>query len=144
MLLPKNMANSFILSTFISKFKNMEKHINVVGVLYIVLSILSFLGAITIYFVLRLVGNFTDDANANMILNIIANVLSVILVVTGIPGLIGGIGLMNRKNWARILVLILSVLNLLNFPIGTLIGIYAIWALVQPEVIAAFEPGRQI
>jgi hypothetical protein len=117
----------------------MEKHINVVGILYIILSIFSLLGAFTIYLVLRLIGNFAGDNDATMILNIIANVLSVILVVLSIPGLIGGIGLIKRKNWARILVLILSILNLLNFPIGTAIGIYALWALLQPEVAAVFE-----
>jgi NADH:ubiquinone oxidoreductase subunit K len=122
----------------------MEKHINVVGVLYIILSVLSFLGAFTIYFVLRLIGNFTDDDNANMILTIIADVLSVVLVVLAIPCLIGGIGLIKRKNWARILVLILSIINLLNFPIGTVIGIYSIWALLQPEVTAEFQKVKQL
>jgi len=122
----------------------MEKHINVVGVLYIILSVLSFLGAFTIYFVLRLIGNFTDDHNANMVLTIIADVLSVILVALAIPGLIGGIGLIKRKNWARILILILSIINLLNFPIGTAVGIYSIWALLQPEVTAEFQKVKQL
>lgn len=117
----------------------MEKHINVVGVLYIILSIFCFLGAFTVYFLLRMIGNFSDDYDANMILTMIANVLAVLLVVLSIPGLIGGIGLIKRKNWARILILILSILNLFNFPIGTAIGVYAIWALLQPEVAAAFE-----
>ncbi|MEL7589209.1 MAG: hypothetical protein AAGU19_21025 [Prolixibacteraceae bacterium] len=117
----------------------MEKHINVVGVLYIVLSVLSFLGAFTIYFLLRLIGNFADDHNANMVLSLIAQVLSVVLVVLAIPGLVGGIGLIKRKSWARILVLILSIINLLNFPIGTAIGIYSIRALLQPEVAAEFQ-----
>ena len=122
----------------------MEKHINVVGVLYIILSVLSFLGAFTIYFVLRLIGNFTDDHNANMVLTIIADVLSVVLVALAIHGLIGGIGLIKRKNWARILILILSIINLLNFPIGTAVGIYSIWALLQPEVTAEFQKVKQL
>lgn len=117
----------------------MEKHINVVGVLYIVLSVFSFLGAFTLYFLLRLIGNFSDDYQTNMILTMIANVLAVVLVVLSIPGIIGGIGLIKRKNWARVLVLILSFFNLFHFPLGTAIGIYAIWALLQPEVAAAFD-----
>ncbi|MEN6454232.1 MAG: hypothetical protein ABFD10_08225 [Prolixibacteraceae bacterium] len=122
----------------------MEKHINVVGVLYIILSVLSFLGAFTVYFVLRLIGNFTDDTNANMVLTVIADVLSVVLVVLAIPGLIGGIGLIKRKDWARILILILSIINLLNFPIGTAVGVYSIWALLQPEVAAEFQKIKQL
>ncbi len=117
----------------------MEKHIHVVGILYIVLSIFCFLGAFAVYFIFRIIGNFSDDQDANMVLTMIANILAVLFVVLSVPGLIGGIGLIKRKNWARILILILSILNLFNFPVGTALGVYAIWALVQPEVAAEFE-----
>jgi len=56
-----------------------------------------------------------------------------------IPGLIAGIGLFKRKEWARILTLIISIISLLNFPIGTAVGVYSIWALVHPEVIDQFK-----
>ncbi|HRX12744.1 MAG TPA: hypothetical protein P5210_13880, partial [Draconibacterium sp.] len=59
--------------------------------------------------------------------------------ILSIPGIIAGIGLLKRKEWARILTLILSVLSLVNFPIGTAIGAYSIWAMVQPEVIELFK-----
>jgi hypothetical protein len=102
------------------------------------------LGAFSAYFILRLIGNLADDADANIVLSVIANVISVVLAILAIPGLIGGIGLMKRKNWARILVLILSIVNILNFPLGTAIGIYALWVLLQPEVTAAFEKPVQL
>ena len=63
----------------------------------------------------------------------------VVLIVLSIPGIIAGIGLLKRKEWARILTLILSALDLFNFPLGTALGIYSIWALVQPEVMVEFK-----
>jgi hypothetical protein len=66
-------------------------------------------------------------------------VLVIFLFVLSIPGIIAGIGLFKRKEWARILTLIISVLDLINFPIGTAVGVYSIWALVQPEVVEAFK-----
>jgi phage shock protein PspC (stress-responsive transcriptional regulator) len=61
------------------------------------------------------------------------------MVVLSIPGIIAGIGLFKRKEWARILTLIISVLDLVNFPFGTAVGVYSIWALVQPEVVEEFK-----
>jgi hypothetical protein len=56
-----------------------------------------------------------------------------------IPGVIGGIGLLKRKPWARILVLILAVFDLLNVPIGTAVGVYTIWVLIQEETEQLFS-----
>ena len=40
-----------------------------------------------------------------------------------------------------VLVLILSAIDLLNIPIGTALGIYTIWVLVQAETVVLFEKG---
>lgn len=122
----------------------MEKHINVVAALQIGFSILGIIIAILIYVVLNVVGNFADDHEASFVLQIIANAIATFFVILSIPGIVGGIGLFKRKEWARILVLILSVLDLFNFPIGTAVGVYSIWALVQPEIVAEFGKTPQI
>ena len=117
----------------------MEKHINVVAALQIGLSIFCLLIALFIYSILKLVGGFVDEGDGSMVLNIVANVIAGILTVIAIPGLVAGFGLYKRKEWARILTLVLSVIEFFNFPFGTAIGIYSIWALIQPEVVAAFD-----
>ena len=61
------------------------------------------------------------------------------MIVVSIPGIIGGIGLLKYKNWARILVLIISAIGLLNVPFGTALGIYSIWTIVQDETIKLFN-----
>jgi hypothetical protein len=117
----------------------MEKHINVVAALHIGLSILGILAGVFVFFVLYFVGDLSNDQEAQFILSVIAKILVGFFVFLSIPGIIAGIGLFRRKEWARILTLIISVLDLINFPIGTAIGVYSIWALVQPDVIQQFK-----
>ncbi|HEY3369199.1 MAG TPA: hypothetical protein VGK10_00040 [Prolixibacteraceae bacterium] len=116
----------------------MEKHINTVAALQLGLSIFNLLIALTLYSILKLIGGFIDDPSGEMVLSIIANIASTILIILSVPGIIAGMGLYKRKEWARILTLILSVIGIFNFPFGTAIGIYSIWVLIQPESVAAF------
>lgn len=117
----------------------MEKHINIVAALQIGLSIFNLMIALVIFTVLKLVGGFVDEQNANTILSLIADILAFLFIVISIPGIIAGLGLYKRKEWARLLSLVLSIFEVFSFPIGTAIGIYSIWALVQPETVSAFN-----
>jgi membrane-associated protease RseP (regulator of RpoE activity) len=121
------------------KFIVMEKHINVVAALQIGLSIFNLILAFVIFTVLKLVGGFVDEPNADTILSLIADILAIVFIVISIPGILAGIGLYKRKEWARILTLILSIIEIFSFPIGTAIGIYSIWAIIQPETINEFS-----
>jgi len=122
----------------------MEKHINVVAALQIGLSVFNLLIALLIFTVLKLVVGFVDEPNAGTILSIVADVLAIVFIVISVPGILAGMGLYRRKEWARILTLILSVIEIFSFPFGTAIGIYSIWALIQPETIAAFGKTEEI
>lgn len=117
----------------------MEKHINIVAALHIGLSILGILIGLSVFTVLHFVGDISQDQQAQFILSIISRVVVGFLILLSIPGLIAGIGLFKRKEWARILTLIVSIISLLNFPIGTAVGVYSIWALVHPEVVDKFK-----
>lgn len=117
----------------------MEKHINIVASLQIGLSILGILIGIFVFTILYFVGDIAVDEQAQFILHIVSRVLAGFIFFMSIPGLVAGIGLFKRKEWARILTLIISVLSLLNFPLGTAVGVYSIWALVNPEVIDQFK-----
>jgi hypothetical protein len=63
------------------------------------------------------------------------------LIAVSVLGIIGGVGLLRLKSWARYLVLVLSILALLSIPIGTALGIYSIWVLVNDETVQLFSPG---
>jgi hypothetical protein len=55
------------------------------------------------------------------------------IAVSAIPALIAGFGLLKQWPWARIWALLAGVINLANFPVGTAVGIYAIWFFVQDD-----------
>jgi hypothetical protein len=118
----------------------MERHINVVAALHIGMSVLGILLGIFVFIVLFFIGDLSDDHQAQFVLSVVGKVAFGFIILVSIPGIIAGIGLFKRKEWARILTLILSVIDLVNFPFGTAVGVYSIWALVQPEVVEQFKP----
>lgn len=119
----------------------MEKHLPVVAALQIGFGILWIVVGIAILLVLSLIGGFVGDEDARFILPLIGRIIAVFLFLISVPGIISGIALLKRKEWGRILTLILSVIGLMNFPVGTAVGIYCIWVLVQEETVSLFKPG---
>lgn len=49
-----------------------------------------------------------------------------------IPGLLGGLGLLRGKQWARTVIIALSVLGIPAFPVGTALGGFGLWVLLDP------------
>ena len=118
----------------------MESHLTAVGALTIGLSILGILIGAFIFILLAGIGFAVQEEDASIVLLAVGTVIGFFLLILSIPGIIGGIGIFKRKEWARILVLVLSALQLINIPIGTAIGAYSIWVLVQKETILLFNP----
>lgn len=56
-----------------------------------------------------------------------------------VVNLVVGLGLLRLKEWARITSIVLGVLRLLAFPIGTVIGVLTIWYLLQEHVSEEFR-----
>jgi hypothetical protein len=118
----------------------MKKHVTFVAALHIGFSIIGIFGAFALFFILRFAGSFVEDVDvANSILHFIGIFLPLAILSVSIVGLIGGIGLMGYRKWARILILIISVADCLNIPLGTLVGVYSIWALMQDDSIKLFN-----
>ena len=62
-------------------------------------------------------------------------------VVIGLLFFLVGWGLWTLQPWARTAAIILAILGLFNFPIGTVISIIVLIYLFQPEIKAAFGEG---
>ena len=117
----------------------MEKHINVLGILWIISGTLGILFALLIFGVLFGVSFIPDmDHDATIILRSIGFGLSIFFIILSAPEIIGGIWLMKRKEWARILVLVLSFLNLIWIPFGTALGIYSLVVLLREDTSKFF------
>ena len=128
----------------------MESHIKIVGILHIVLSCMGVLAAVVVLLVFGglagVVGvsdHTGDSAAAVPILGGIGGILFVIIMAVSVPGLIGGIGLLKMAPWSRILMIVISVIDLFNIPFGTALGIYGLWVLTKPETVALLE-GRRV
>ena len=78
------------------------------------------------------------------ILSIIGSVLILIALTLSIPGIIGGWGLIRGKSWARILMVVLSALHLINIPIGTILGSYGLWVLLSKKTELLFGERQRV
>lgn len=119
----------------------MQKHVTVVGAVHIGYAAWGVLWAVIIFIVLALIGPITGDETAKAILTTVACIIPGVLLAVAIPGIVGGIGVLRLRPWARYMVLVISVLALFSVPIGTAIGVYSIWALIQDETAELFAPG---
>jgi hypothetical protein len=118
---------------------NLPTHVNVLGWMYIIGNILFVILGVMFYFLLRGIGIVTDDFTAMRILTVVGIFFMVILTALGIPGILAGIGLLQRKQWGRILSLVVGFFGLLNVPLGTILGIYTFIVLLPTEASEYFE-----
>ncbi len=121
----------------------MDSHVKILGWLYIIYSVLGLLGAICLVIFTLGPGLISQEPEAMVVLSTISVVCGGFLFLVSVPGIIAGIGLLKYKSWGRILGIILGIFNLPSFPIGTAIGIYALWALLNQETKALFESGAE-
>ena len=113
----------------------MDTHVRIVAWLWIANGVLSVLMAIIGLVIANL--NIPDLGDS-----LLVSAGAICFFIPGIVAYIAaGYGLLNYKSWARVLVIILAILNLILFPIGTAIGIYTLWAMFNDETKALFVAG---
>jgi hypothetical protein len=122
----------------------MTTHVKVLGVLYAAFSALGICAAL---FLGLAVGTATgivaangdhDAAAAVPIIGLAGSALVIFLLAVSLPGLIAGIGMIKLRPWARIVGIVLSAINLIGFPIGTILGAYGLWVLLNKETERLF------
>lgn len=119
----------------------MDKHIQLIGILWIVYGGITFLAGMVGFFLLFGISMFPDvQAGAPGILRLVALAVLFFVAILAIPKIIGGFFLLKKKEWSRILVLVLSFLSLFNFPLGTALGIYSLVILLNQDTVRLFEP----
>jgi hypothetical protein len=118
----------------------MEKHVTLLGILYITLNFITLFAAVIVIIVFAGSAVLSGDEEAVTILSIVGSAIVIFLLILSVPGIIGGIGLLQKREWARILVIILAVFNLFNIPLGTALGIYSFWVLLHQDTTPLFKP----
>lgn len=114
----------------------MKTHIKVVGWLYIIFSIMGLLSAAIIVLAVAGGGWISGNELALRITVLVAAILGSVIVLFSLPGLIVGAGLLAMKAWARILAIVLGLLNLLIVPVGTVFGVYTLYVMLDKETEA--------
>jgi hypothetical protein len=124
--------------------KNMATHIKVIGWLFMVSGVLSgIFGAVVIVFG-RLIPSFQLERfpefreipfDFSRLASVAVVGVGFFTIAIAIGTFMAGYGLLQYKPWARIVAIVVAILGLTSFPLGTALGIYALWALLS-------EPGR--
>lgn len=132
--------------------QDLRVHVQVAAWLLIVNSALGLIGSFVLYTLMIGAGGFlsglgpegSDPEGARIFATLIsyntlfATAVSALWAAVSIPGLIAGLGMLARKSWARVVGIVVSVFTLINFPIGTFIGAYALFVLFQGAATAYF------
>ena len=126
----------------------MDTHVKVVGALNVALGAFGLLVAVALMLIFGgatwLVGATGDpDATAAIpILGLTGAAISTFLLMLSLPGVVIGIGLLQRRSWARVAGIVISLLNLFNFPLGTMLGVYGLWVLFAKDTERVFNAGQ--
>jgi hypothetical protein len=121
--------------------QELHLHVTILGWLYIATGAICLLIGLCGFLFLTGIGLIpaaNGDPEALAILSIIGTVGLLFFGALALPDLLAGYGLLKGAKWGQILGIIVGILNLASFPIGTAIGIYTLWVLFQNSATAYF------
>ena len=122
----------------------METHVKVVAALHMVIGALGVLCALALMLIFggaASIVSMTGDPDAAVavpVIGLIGMALVVGLLVLAVPSIFVGVGLWRLRPWARVGGIVLSILDLVWMPLGTIIGIYGLWVLFSKPTEALF------
>lgn len=123
----------------------MEQHVKIISVIDIVFGILGVIAGVIMTFAFIVGGAVVGTAGEQGAGGLGALVASLGLVgglfVMGLGALeiVVGVHLRDHRPWARIAQIIYGVISLPGFPIGTVFGVYVLWAMLNKETTESFE-----
>jgi predicted ferric reductase len=107
------------------------QHVRILAWLFVVYgAILLLIGVVAGFFIIG-GGMISGDRTAMLATGGIGIFILCLLFLIAVPNLIAAWGLFRFQPWARILAIILGVLHLFSFPLGTALGVYTLWVLLS-------------
>jgi hypothetical protein len=123
-----------------ARTNDMDIHIQVLGWLYLVFGCLGIAAGIFVLGVFSFLGKgFSHLGLPELPFRLfpLASGLGILIagfvLLLSLPGVIAGYGLLNYRTWARMLAIVLSAINLIHPPFGTLLGVYGLWVLLSEK-----------
>lgn len=118
----------------------MEGHVKAIAVLWIIWGALGIIFALFLFLFLFGISFIPDMGyEAPIILRTVGTGVGLLIAILSLPEVIAGIGLLKFKEWGRILTLIVAFFALLEFPLGTALGVYSIVILLKTETTELFK-----
>lgn len=135
------------------KRRDWQMHVNIVGWVFIGSAVLTAVLGLLMMFggqiVSRLpflgVGEIPPDVPADFFrfIGSMAGVLGLMTMALAAGIAAAGIGLLQYKEWGRILTILMSVILFFHFPVGTAVAVYALWVLLSEEGRTFFKSRAQ-
>ena len=124
----------------------MDLHVKILAAFHLILGVLGLIGSLMALLLFGGAAGIVSIAAINEpkawlavpVVGLIGSMLVMLILTLSVPGIIAGIGLLKRRQWARILTIVLSVLSLINIPFGTFLGIYGLWVLLSQDTARLF------
>ncbi|MDX1665031.1 MAG: hypothetical protein R3272_14665, partial [Candidatus Promineifilaceae bacterium] len=107
-------------------YEQIRQHVKIIGWLHIAGGVLFLVIGGFVFFLLTSIGFLSMEAEAIGVLSLVATFVVGIMLLLALPSLLAGWGLLKGRDWGRILAIIVSFLNITNFPFGTLLAIYTL------------------
>jgi len=119
----------------------MNSHIKALGAIYLIWGGMGIIAGVIVLAIFVIGSGLvaTEDPQAGLIFGTIGIIVLLIIAIVSIPNVLAGWALIKHRSWGRILTIVLSILNLFAFPLGTALGIYGLWVLLQPESVQILE-----
>ena len=111
--------------------RQMQQHVMILGWLHILTNMVTIAVGMFVFVLLNRIGPAIGDPEVTRILGVVGPTVGGFVALLGLPGILAGIGLLMRQIWGRYLAIIVGILGLINIPIGTAVGIYTVWVLLQ-------------
>jgi hypothetical protein len=130
----------------------MERHVRIIGLLYVFLGaslVLLGVGVLFMFGGAALSGG-DEQTGSGVVVSLVGavgGIVFLLLSLLSIPALVAGVGLLRHRPWARIVTILLSGFILLiplltGFvkltPLSTLLGLYTLWVLLSKRTEPLF------
>ena len=123
----------------------MRRHVRIVGLLYVlggVSLVLLGLAVALMFGGAGLAGLAQGSGEVSPvvipIVGAVGGIFFLLASLLSVPAIVAGVGLLKYRRWSRVLTIVLSGILLFIWPVGTIVGAYALWVLLSKKTELLF------
>ncbi len=113
-------------------------NLRTLGILWMIISGLRLIPGVILMTIFQVGASFLP-ADVPFFVPALVRGIGMFILAAAAIGFFAGWGLLDRQPWARTLALVLGFLSLIEFPLGTAIGVYTLWVLLPADAGAEYR-----